>query len=270
MPFADPVFLPEPGDTEGGTMAVWALDFDGVVCDSSLETGLRAWEVLQRFRHGLPEEPSATVMERWQELRPILEKGWHSVVVMEAAYAGLRFAEASKQWERLQEEFLRRHRVEKDEVNQLHEGRRDWWIAHHPEQWVAQNPLYPGMAEAVGQLRQRHRVFIVTTKALRFTLLLNQAYRLGFQPEEVFALESGRPKEETVAELARLPEAAGGTHFVEDRLPTLRRFLARADLDAIRLYLATWGYNAPEEHEEARRTRIRVVGLGEFSRLAAL
>jgi phosphoglycolate phosphatase-like HAD superfamily hydrolase len=253
---------------EGTTMGIWALDFDGVLCDTAQETGHRAWEILRQFEPALPEMLPAEMLARWTALRPVLEKGWQCAPLMAAAVQGMPHAEAAANWDALLADFLKKHQVTSDELNRRFEARRDWWIANHPQEWLRQNPFYPGVLDTVRELRQRHHVCIVTTKTHRFTTwLLNEA-NLPFADADIYALDTKRPKEDTLADLLCRPAAESGVHFIEDRLPTLERILARPDLNPVHLYLATWGYNIPAEHAAASRTRIQVVTLEAFAALA--
>jgi len=52
--------------------------------------------------------------------------------------------------------------------------------------------------------------------------------------------------------------------FVEDRLKTLVVH-QQPDLDAVKLYLADWGYNTPAERESAQNDRIQLLSLSQFA-----
>jgi hypothetical protein len=59
--------------------------------------------------------------------------------------------------------------------------------------------------------------------------------------------------------------AFGGIWFVEDRLKTLQSITQVADLEAVALFLATWGYNTPAERKEATADgRIILLTLDQF------
>ena len=68
-------------------MDFFALDFDGVLCDSAMETALTAWRAGARI---WPEwraaEASADVLERFIRLRPALETGYQAILLMRLAY----------------------------------------------------------------------------------------------------------------------------------------------------------------------------------------
>lgn len=243
-------------------MSIFAFDFDGVICDSSYETGLRAWEVLCKLKFGLNQIPSPAIMAHWAELRPILEKGWHSVILMnEAAFGQRSLGEIKENWNEIQENFLTKHRMTEEDLHRLHSGQRDWWIKHHPKVWLSDHKFYPNILNKIRQLQQKHHIMIITTKAARFTLELLQYAELKIPKEDIIAFESQCPKEQSLLKLLQHPDAQDGLSFIEDRLPTLQRILKIEQLNSVQLYLAAWGYNTEAEREQARMTRIKVVNI---------
>lgn len=246
-------------------MSIFAFDFDGVICDSSYETGLRAWEVLRTFKSNLPLQPPQHIMQRWHELRPILEKGWHSVILIhEAAFTTHQLEEVTQNWEAIQQDFMNRHRISADELHKLHHGQRQFWIKHHHQEWLEQHRFYPGILDKFHELRQKHRPIIITTKAREFTMDLLQYIQIELPEQDIFTYENKTPKEQTLKQLLQQEDAKDGIHFIEDRLLTLQRILALPELDAVQLYLAAWGYNSPQERQIARNTRIKVVHINDL------
>jgi hypothetical protein len=53
--------------------------------------------------------------------------------------------------------------------------------------------------------------------------------------------------------------------FVEDRIKTLHLVQQQLDLDAVKLYLADWGYNTASERESAENDpRIQLLSRSQF------
>ena len=51
-----------------------ALDFDGVICDSAVETGVTAWKAASQIWHDLDTLlPSQELLEKFRLVRPVLE-----------------------------------------------------------------------------------------------------------------------------------------------------------------------------------------------------
>jgi hypothetical protein len=84
---------------------------------------------------------------------------------------------------------------------------------------------------------------VLTTKGAAFSRELLEA--AGLQPCGLDGHEQG-PKTEVLKRLLAEPEAGGGPlWFIEDRRATLAEVRTRADLAAVRCWLAAWGYLAP-------------------------
>lgn len=71
----------EPREQAGRREQVWALDFDGVVCDSVGESSLTAWKAASVkwpavFGTSEAEAKKETVMEGMRIVRPVIETGW--------------------------------------------------------------------------------------------------------------------------------------------------------------------------------------------------
>jgi len=74
-------------------------------------------------------------------------------------------------------------------------------------------------------------------------------------PEQIIGKESKRPKHQILRELIGRTETPLSLWFVEDRLKTLQLVHQQPDLDAVKLYLADWGYNTPLSGNLPRMTR---------------
>ena len=107
-------------------------------------------------------------------------------------------------------------------------------------------------------------VYIITTKAKEFTLILLESMRLNIPAERVYGLESG-PKVDVLKHLI-LHHARADIVFVEDRLETLVA-VRKAELAELKCVLVDWGYNTASQRDEARALGFSVVN---YSELAAL
>jgi histidinol phosphatase-like enzyme len=123
--------------------------------------------------------------------------------------------------------------------------------------WLAAQAFYPGIADRLRTLlRDGVRIVIITTKEGRFAHMLLEANGVTLPAAHVWGKEKVRPKAELLRFL-RQEHAVdyGDLWFVEDRLKTLRAVRQQGDLEPVRLFLATWGYNTPAERDEAAADR---------------
>lgn len=250
------------------TPKILALDFDGVICDTAHETLTSTWQVYREIWGADGDDPSPEAAAAFHRMRPALEIGWEAPVLLRAILEGV--PEAT-----LLREFQTTWRLRIVEVNRLDpadlaarfDAARDAWIRRDPPGWIASNHFYPGIADRLRALVGGDvRVFVITTKEGRFAHLLLEANGVTLPAAHVWGKERTRPK----ADLLRVLRQEEGVDyrdiwFVEDRLPTLRAVQQQADLAAVGLFLATWGYNTPAEQDEAAADqRITTLTLEQF------
>lgn len=242
-----------------------ALDFDGVICDSVRETGTSGW----RAARGLwpdeiaSEDPPEDVLDRFIRLRPYLHTGYEAIPLMRLALDGIEPEGLTAGGiEARKAEVLERTGIANEEFLARFSQTRDDWIRRDEDDWLGRNRFYPGTLEALEELRSRHEVFIVTTKQTRFARRLLERAGSEIQAERIFGLDTGKSKETILEELRARPGFRGlPAHFVEDRLPTLRRIERVPSLDDVALHLCDWGYNTPEDRAAAAQDpRIELIG----------
>ena len=236
-------------------MNVFALDFDGVICDSAAEAGVTAWRAGSRIWpqwRGL--EPPANNLRRFIKLRPVIETGYQTVLLMKLIHDDVSdeciVAEFSKRSEILLEELG----WAREQCAKLFNQTRAAWMQQDWEDWMGRHRFYPQVWKTFTEHFDREPIFIVTTKQERFVEALLNAAGVSFPVERIFGLDKGQAKEAVLEQLlqdAKFQQAHW--HFVEDRLKTLLRLANCESLSCIRLYLAAWGYNTAEDRSTARR-----------------
>lgn len=245
---------------------VVALDFDGVLCDSARETGASAWRAgcsIWREWDGFVPSP---LLNRFVELRPVIETGYQTVLLMRMIANGLSPHDITARFVENCESIMAEEGLEKSELVRLFGRTRDQWIGASPGEWVGLHRFYPGVIEALRETMQQRPVYIVTTKQVRFVSLLLESTGIEFSCDRIFGLDRGMGKEEVLLRLLR--EHGDGSprvHFVEDRLDTLVRVAGCSELTGVVLYFAEWGYASPADRQQAHDCpRITVWGLGDF------
>lgn len=282
--FPSPSRLSAGSEAMADAEAVWALDFDGVICDSCGESSLAAVRAAKELWPTLfdevPHEVEDRVVADMRIVRPVVETGYENVLLVRlllemlrpnragqssAVSQGLTIGDLLQRWEHdIKPRAMKEWGVEKDPLVHLFGDVRDRWIAQDLPSWIAANALYPGTAEALRL--SPGEVYIVTTKQTRFVqLILQDMAGISFPVERIFGLGTG-PKVEVLQQIQALPHHQGSTfHFVEDRLATLRNVIKTPALDQWNLYLGVWGYNTEEERKAAGEIpRISVVDLDTF------
>lgn len=244
-------------------MTVLALDFDGVLCDSARETGISGWKAAATLWPDMaatwPPEP---LLEAYCRARPVIETGYEAIAMMRLLQDGAAAEDLLESFPRRLPEAVARSGTDATGLKALYSAVRDRWIHEDPNEWLSLSPLYPGAAETLNALPPDMDCYIVTTKQERFVARLLAHRGVEFPAERIFGLDrqvsAGMNKEAVLGEILRR-HPGRRIDFVEDRLATLRRFLTRPELTAVRLHLACWGYNTEPERREAERLKIHLL-----------
>ncbi|MBI4629988.1 MAG: HAD family hydrolase [Candidatus Rokubacteria bacterium] len=211
-------------------------------------------------------EPSPALFDSFARLRPLVESGWEMPLVIHAVLTGAVEPELLSDWR--PEAWLRELGVPRETIAATLDRVRDDWIAADEPGWLDHHRFYPGVIERLrGLAGGPTRVVVVTTKEGRFALTLLARQGVELAAEDVVGKEARRPKREILRELLARNAAGDATRlwFVEDRLRTLEDVRRDPALDGVKLFLAEWGYNTPEERAAVRRdARIVPLSLAQF------
>jgi phosphoglycolate phosphatase-like HAD superfamily hydrolase len=231
-----------------------ALDFDGVICDTVREGCRSAWQVCREFVPLNGDAPPPEIAALFVRLRPVVEHGWEFPVLALAILDGIPEARI---WDAFQTEcraqVLEKYRVTPRELAARFDAVRDRTIARSLDDWLADQWLYPGMAERLRAiLAAGIATYVVTTKEGRFAHTLLQTHGVVMPIERVWGKERARSKPALLRVLAGLHGVAyRDLWFVEDRLKTLQAVARETDLADVGLYLALWGYVMPTDGADA-------------------
>jgi phosphoglycolate phosphatase-like HAD superfamily hydrolase len=252
-------------------MAIIALDFDGVLCDSARETAVSAWRAARALWPADmgPAEPPEPVVERFVAVRPYLETGYQAIPMIRLVVDGCPESVFRDRFDEECERLMAALSLTREDLVARFGAARDSWIAADEADWLSRHRFYPGVLARLSAARRDHEVAILTTKQERFAAALLRSGGVDLPSERLIGFESGVPKEQTLAALlgeARARDTA--VHFVEDRLDTLRRVENTPELDRVRLYYAAWGYGTPTDLAAARSDpKITVWQTGDFLNL---
>lgn len=242
---------------------LYALDFDGVICDSAVETGMTGWKVACSLWSDMPADMPESVSEGFRQVRPIMETGYEAILIVRMLFEGSTTERLLTNFSKSIAQLLRRDQLNIDDLKQLFGQTRDQWIKENINEWIQMNPLFDGIADKLKQI-DTSQCYIITTKQERFVHQIFQANAISVPESQVYGLDRNLSKQQILADLVR-------THpqqrilFVEDRLPTLINVINDSRLKDIELYFATWGYNTIQDKELAMNsTKITSISLSDM------
>ena len=249
------------------TMDVFALDFDGVLCDSAGESAVTSWRAGGRI---WPEwqglEPPENCKVRFVRLRPMVETGYQMTLLMKLIYDNVSDASILTDFLSLCDGLMSTYNLTRKQLVDLFGQTRDEWIAQDSADWLSRHRFYPGVLTRFRDALGTHPVYILTTKQERFTWQLLNAGGALMPRERILGFEQNLSKGQLLEKIMAEPSLHGAQiHFVEDRVETLFDLMKNPSLDGVYLYLADWGYNTPAQREQARRhPRVTVWTIDQF------
>ncbi|WP_273151391.1 HAD family hydrolase [Methylophaga thiooxydans] len=248
------------------TNKLYALDFDGVLCDSAVETAIAGWKVALQIWSDMPEHIPAEILERFRQVRPVMETGYESILIVRMLFEGLDIESLMTAFHHQIEALMIRDALEVDELKQTFGATRDQWIEDDFDNWIKMNPLFDGVAEKLHQLETEQSV-IITTKQERFVDHILSANQIHFPIEQIYGLDRNLSKQQILTDLSTA-QPNTDILFVEDRLPTLINVITDDRLDHVQLLLANWGYNTKEDRDSATEIkRIKTINLEDLQQL---
>jgi phosphoglycolate phosphatase-like HAD superfamily hydrolase len=254
-------------------MHVLALDFDGVLCDSSrevfvvavrtfteLEPESRLLDQLQSLRDdavtGGNHFRSTEIYRCFRDLLPLGNRAEDFGVSLRAIDEGVAIADQAGYdafYRSLGRQWLDAFHSSFYECRgALRDGDLEAWIRLHLP--------YPGLAETLRRHKDRTRPAVATAKDARSVRVLLDALGFGgvFDDDLILDKETGVEK---THHLRALCERTGtefpDVTFVDDKVNHLLRV---AEL-GVRPILAGWGFNTDREHELAREYGFEVADL---------
>jgi phosphoglycolate phosphatase-like HAD superfamily hydrolase len=243
---------------------LYALDFDGVICDSAVETGMTGWKAAAQLWHDMPKAiPSTILIDRFRQVRPIIETGYEAILAMRLLHQDMSVETILNDFFTQKQALLDQTDTTEDDLKKRFGAVRDAWIEDSLDDWIAMNPLFPNVAEKLKTLTEQDLCYIVTTKQERFVASILKANGITLSADKIFGLDRNKSKETVLTGLmAQYPQRT--FYFVEDRLPTLLKVLANDRLANVNLLFASWGYNTADDKQQALRHPIKIISLKDF------
>lgn len=219
------------------------FDFDGVLIDGMPEYWWSARRAAQRLDPSLelPDQAPAA----FAALRPLIHKGWEMVLVAAAlGRPGFALDHWLSDYDRALATGLQQAAISPEALQGSLETVRDDALREDAAAWLALHRFFPGVERRLRALAVDGVPWLVlTTKGGAYAARLLEA--AGLEPLAVYGHEQGSKPDV----LLNLREGGRPLWFVEDRRPTLQWVRATPGLEAVRCFLALWGYLAPGDEE---------------------
>ena len=244
---------------------IYALDFDGVICDSAIETSITGWKAACLLWPKMPAEISIDIIDRFKLVRPALETGFEAILIVRLLFEGVSVESLLTDFSHKMDSIIRRDQLDPAQLKQLFGDIRDNWIQEDLDHWISMNPFFEGVSETLQSI-EPDKCYIITTKQERFVHQILNANNISLSPEYVFGLDRNLSKQQVLVDIQdKYPE--NEIIFVEDRLPTLINVMNDEQLSSVRLIFADWGYNTEQDKQQASDLALNRIDLDTFAAL---
>ena len=164
---------------------IFALDFDGVLCDGMLEYFQTTWRAYCQIWSIPSPTPPVDLEPSFARLRPVIETGWEMPVLIRARLAGIAESQILQDWQGVAQDIVRAEGLNPPELAAAIDQTRDRWIATDLSGWLSLHRFYPGVVEKLKRVMASSvQTYIVTTKEGRFVrqLLQQQGVEVSSTP----------------------------------------------------------------------------------------
>ena len=254
--------------------SILALDFDGVICDSARECLVSSYAAFAAAK-GLEFVPElAQVPERFRleffRIRPFVRDGedyLKSLYFIDRELSIQSQEDFDGGASELLAEISAFYGVEGDRELEAHFQRSRTLVRERDDgAWMDMNPLYRGMADALA-VRQSDldSVYVTTSKPTGPASAILKHNGAGIPEERVLGKDKVTKTTGKNGHMARVKELTAvpweRIHLVDDQVSHLKA----ASALGVKCYLASWGYNTPQQWKEAKAEGIEVLQQNDLS-----
>ncbi|GMP43514.1 hypothetical protein CsSME_00012844 [Camellia sinensis var. sinensis] len=186
---------------------LYALDFDGILCDSCGESSLSAVKAAKvrwpSLFEGVDSSMEDWIVHQMHTVRPVVETGYENLLLVRllleirvpsirksSAAEGLTVEGILENWSKIKPVILEAWDENRDALIELFGRVRDDWMDNDLATWIGANRFYPGVPDALKFASSK--IYIVTTKQGRFAdALLRELAGVTIPPERIYGLGTG-------------------------------------------------------------------------------
>ena len=232
------------------------LDFDGVICDSLLETLVSSWMGYYLLRG--EEQPSAmpeNLLQRFKMLRPYVRAGEDFILIHELIARKIPVNSQQDFDDRLAE----RGEEKMDRYRESFYAARRNILVNDREYWIGLNKLYPHVVPCLKAWGSSPSLYILSTKRAEFIVEILTAKGIPLDPRRVLSCEAKEKKDTILRTLAA--QGRERALFVDDQIDHLASGFSRDP--RITGCLASWGYVQQRWLQDSRG--VEVLNPGQFA-----
>jgi phosphoglycolate phosphatase-like HAD superfamily hydrolase len=238
-----------------------ALDFDGVIADSIGECLVIGHNAYGRHTQAGQricrlEELSETHLAECKRLRNFIRSGEDYVYINLAIDSKARIQNQQEY-----DSFVNKHLNLKNTFYDLFYREREFFSSTKQDLWIELNPLYKGIKQFLLQYPSKERLFIITTKKIKYALKILTGNSIYLKKENCFNASGRDTKLKIVQNLLDGNNISSDEfYYIDDQVDTL----IEVKESGVHCLLAEWGYTTPQQILSARSENIPGIQLHDF------
>ena len=128
------------------TKTLFAIDFDGVICDSAVETALTGWAVAQGIWPDMQGQAiTSKELQQFRKIRPLLEFGYEAILIMRLLQQSVAVNELCENYHQQLQSLIESNDLSVDALKDQFGQTRDRQITQDEAAWIASNPVFEGI-----------------------------------------------------------------------------------------------------------------------------
>ena len=241
---------------------ILVMDFDGVICDSTEECVVTAWNAWTvRSGHPghvrTPAEVPEPFRSTLRQYRSYVRTAGEYLILLEVARTGRRI-DSQADYERLFEEF----KSELSDFARLFFSARDQLRTEDEDHWLDLHLVYEGIPTNLRTLSEAFDFYVVTGKDARSVQTFFDRFGLRVSPSHVYDKDVAHDKLSAICMIAASAgQPLGSAYFLDDNV----YHLLPAHRAGCHAYMASWGYHTPEQLQFAHQESIPVLELSNWA-----
>lgn len=238
------------------------LDFDGVICQSTEECMVTAYNAWNRLNgndgfNTTPDDIHSDEAVLFRKGRGYVRGGDEYYILLKSIKEKFEikdqkhFNSLAVRWAKDMEKFS----------GLFYESRKRL-MTHGAKKWVALHSVFSELADAIKKYSDDDRTFIVTMKDRESVLAILKKEGIEFPYEKVFDKDDFNTKLEALLFLSKkCGVSIDKVKFLDDNVMHL---LEPADA-GVKVFMADWGYHTDEHLDIAKKKGIKVIKLSELN-----
>lgn len=237
---------------------LFVFDFDGVICDSTEECIVTAWNAWLRLKgkprflmH--PQEVPELYQAGIRRLRSYVRTAGEYGVLLQALHEDRAIGSQADY-----EAAVNAYRLNIKPFAEIFFTARNEMRKRNEKHWLDLHTVYSGIPESLRELWPDFQIFVVTGKDRDAVQLFFRSFNLPLADDRVYDKDAGHDKLGVIRHLAKqLNQTPGSSAFIDDNIS----HLLPVHQAGFKAFMAEWGYHTEEDLDLARSHQVPILKL---------